>query len=230
MKLRAPSVPLITVDPYFSIWSNTDRLTDGETVHWTGEKQPLTGIVLVDEEPFVFMGHQEGAEVMEQTDLEISACTSRYSFQNGKISLTAEFTTPLLLDDPDLASRPVSYLRVSTASADGAEHKLQLRITMDDSVCLNKKYQYPTEYTSLSVPGLTGGRVGARNQHILNRSGDNLRIDWGYAYLVTNAPGAAVESVDYCHAYGIPAHDIRLTVDGGEALFAFAYDLSLIHI
>lgn len=224
MRLRAPSVPLITIDPYFSIWSNSDRLTDGETVHWTGEKQPLTGIVFIDEEPFVFMGQQEGVPALEQTGLAITACTSRYTFKNDRITLEAAFTSPLLLDDPALASRPVSYLRVTTASADGAAHRIRLQITMDDSVCLNKKYQYPTEYTSLSVSGLTGGKVGAKNQHILNRSGDNLRIDWGYAYLVTDAPDAAAESVDYCHPYGIPAHDVRLTVNGSEALFAFAYD------
>ncbi|MBQ6019612.1 MAG: DUF4965 domain-containing protein, partial [Clostridia bacterium] len=224
MKLRAPSVPLITIDPYFSIWSNSDRLNESETTHWTGAKQPLTGVVYVDGEPFVFMGVKEGVPAMEQTNLEISACTSSYSFKNGKIVLTAEFTSPLLLDDLDIASRPVSYLKVFVGSADGEEHRTRLEITMDDSVCLNRKYQYPTEYKTLAVPGMTGGRVSAKNQHILNRSGDDLRIDWGYAYLVTNAPDAASESVDYSHEYGIPAHDVRLTVNGGDALFVFAYD------
>ncbi|MBR5428391.1 MAG: DUF4965 domain-containing protein [Clostridia bacterium] len=224
MKLRAPSVPLVTIDPYFSIWSNSDRLNESETVHWTGEKQPLTGVVFVDGEPFVFMGTQEGVPALEQTNLEISACTSSYSFKNEKIVLTAEFTSPLLLDDLDIASRPASYLKVVTGSADGGDHEIRLQITMDDSVCLNKKYQYPTEYKTLAVPGMTGGRVSAKNQHVLNRSGDNLRIDWGYAYLVTNAANAEAGSVDYCHEYGIPAHDVRLTVSGGSALFVFAYD------
>ena len=224
MKLRPPSVPLITVDPYFSIWSNYDRLTDGETTHWTGERQPLTGVVFVDGAPYAFMGKRDGAPALAQTDLTVEACASRYTFRGAGIELTAAFTTPLLLDDPEIASRPVSYLKIDTASTDGAKHEIRLQITMDDGVCLNKKFQYPTDYAALSLPGLTGGRVGARNQHVLNRSGDNLRIDWGYAYLVTNAPQASAESVDYCHEYGIPAHDVRLTVAGGEALFAFAYD------
>ena len=35
-ELRAPSVPLITSDPYLSIWSPYDKLNEGSTEHWTG--------------------------------------------------------------------------------------------------------------------------------------------------------------------------------------------------
>ena len=126
MKLRPPSVPLITVDPYFSIWSPYDRLTDGATTHWTGERQPLTGVVFVDGAPYTFMGKQDGAPALEQTDLTVTACTSRYTFRGAGIELITAFTSPLLLDDLEIASRPVSYLKIETASVDGVQHDIRL--------------------------------------------------------------------------------------------------------
>ena len=40
-------------------------------------------------------------------------------------------------------------------------------------------------------------RVGSRDQRVLNREGDNLRIDWGYFYLaVPDQPGATLATVN----------------------------------
>ena len=58
-KLRLPSVPLLVSDPYFSIWSPYDRLSDGSTKHWTDAEKPLSGIVRVDGKSYRFMGEEQ---------------------------------------------------------------------------------------------------------------------------------------------------------------------------
>ena len=57
--LRAPAVPLITSDPYLSIWSASDKLNDSNTSHWTGKTHPLIGALRVDGTSYRFMGLEE---------------------------------------------------------------------------------------------------------------------------------------------------------------------------
>ena len=55
-QLRLPSVPLVVSDPYFSIWSPYDKLTDGCPTHWTSDEKPLEGILRVDGKNYRFLG------------------------------------------------------------------------------------------------------------------------------------------------------------------------------
>ena len=100
MKLRPPSVPLITVDPYFSVWSPADKLTDTTTEHWTGKPNTIIGTVNVDGSEYIFMGkHNKRMPVLEQVDLTVTAMSTEYVFEGAGIRLTALFSTPLLPDD-----------------------------------------------------------------------------------------------------------------------------------
>ncbi len=56
--LRAPSVPLVTIDPYTNCWSAADRLYDDVTRHWTGSQFPLIGVINVDGTDYRFMGKE----------------------------------------------------------------------------------------------------------------------------------------------------------------------------
>ena len=57
--LRLPAVPIVVNDPYFSIWSPYDQLTDGNTRLWTGDEKPLEGLLRVDGTTYRFMGAKE---------------------------------------------------------------------------------------------------------------------------------------------------------------------------
>ena len=54
--LRLPAVPLITNDPYFTLWSPYDHLHDGNITHWSPRQKPLEGLLRVDGQVYRFMG------------------------------------------------------------------------------------------------------------------------------------------------------------------------------
>jgi hypothetical protein len=61
-QLRAPMYPLVTIDPYTSAWSASDKLFDSPVKHWTGKNFPLLGVAKVDGVSYRFMGDVLGAE------------------------------------------------------------------------------------------------------------------------------------------------------------------------
>ena len=70
MKIKkAAAVPLITHDPYFSIWSASDELNDSAPVHWSGARQNMSGFLIIDGAPFCFLGKNESFPKLQQKDL-----------------------------------------------------------------------------------------------------------------------------------------------------------------
>jgi len=180
---RVPATPLITHDPYFSVWSTTDNLTDSDTTHWTGSPQPISGIACIDGKSYRFMGHQsDKLPAMQQTGRSITPTHTRYQFRQSGVTLELIFFTPAMMNDLDLLSRPVTYLTWNVQSTDGVAHQVSVLLDVDPVIAVNDRSQQVVssrnETSSLKVLS-----VGSRDQSILNRSGDNLRIDWGYFHL-----------------------------------------------
>ncbi len=180
---RGPATPLITHDPYFSVWSTTGNLTDSDTSHWTGSPQPLTGIVRIDGKPYRFMGlHPRAIPAMQQISSTITPTHTRYEFRQSGIALELTFFTPAMMSDLDLLSRPATYLTWSANATDGAQHQVSILLDADPVIAVNDRSQkvvFSRNQTSL----LNVLSVGSRDQNLLNRSGDDLRIDWGYFHL-----------------------------------------------
>ncbi|HEY1647569.1 MAG TPA: DUF4965 domain-containing protein [Terracidiphilus sp.] len=178
---RPPAVPLIAHDPYFSVWSMADHLTDQDTKHWTGARQPIAGLARIDGQVFRFMGGQpRGVPAMEQTGLEVTPTRTMYTFQAAQVTLTVTFFTPAFPKDLDVLSRPVTYLSF-TATGTGAQD-VSLLLDVDPLIAVNSPDE-PVTWGRMRAQGLTVLNTGSRDQRVLNRPGDDLRIDWGYFHL-----------------------------------------------
>ncbi|MCK8493414.1 DUF4965 domain-containing protein [Spirosoma sp. RP8] len=335
--LRPPAYPLVTHDPYFSVWSNTDKLTDSPTRHWTGKPQSLQGIIRVDGKVYQFLGavpttyqailptgelkpytalyttknpgsgwekpdfdakgwtsalgpfgdtpeaktrwvnsdtmkdgiyvrreftydgkanpaklllslnhdddvdiylngtkilskadyvseyvllplSAEGQKALKtgknvlavhcvsprggsfidvgivnlitssaittatQTAVNVSATQTEYTFTAGPVGLTVNFLSPLLLDELDVAARPVTYVTFTAKSSDGKPHSVQVLFSESAMIATNNAGQTVTAKAG-QTSGVTYQMVGTQEQPVLQKKGDNIRIDWGYAYL-----------------------------------------------
>jgi len=184
---RPPATPLITHDPYFSIWSTSTNLADSDTVHWTLSAQPINGLIRIDGKAYRFMGKGPNSRTlvvpaMEQISSAVTPTHTRYEFRQDGVSLKFTFFTPALPNDIDLLSRPVTYLTWSAKSVDGAAHKVVLMLDVDPVIAVGDRDQKVQSFRN-QTSRLNVLSTGAGDQRILGRSGDKIRIDWGYFHL-----------------------------------------------
>lgn len=188
--LRPPAVPLVAIDPYFSVWSMADRLTDDFTRHWTGKRNALTGLIRIDGVPWRFAGMTEPnpelyytePEPMRQTKVSVTALSTFYHFEAGGIALEVVFTSPLLPDNLELLSRPASYVSFRVRSIDGKAHTVQVYMDITGEWCVNTSDQ-KVLLDREQHDGLEILKASHADQKVLNASGDDHRIDWGTVML-----------------------------------------------
>lgn len=347
--LRLPSVPLVSVDPYFSIWSPYDKLYQGSPTHWHNTPKPLNGVVRVDGQAYRFMGitletlapmadekvwtgryttsapsgeawtkpdfddsswpegksawgggddnysnigtrwEGEGADIWvrrtvtlseidatadyyatykhddtfelyvngqqvlstgytwdvsgqsvkvnrsllhEGTNVIAAHCKNNtggayvdfglakdnfptatqkscvvmptstyYTFTCGAIDLDVVFTTPLVMDDLQLFTTPLTYLSYQARSNDGQPHEVSLLVETSAAMSLSNSGQTAqTRFMGTSVcPGLNVVRAGNASQKPLAHTGE--LIDWGYYYVSAPAqPGKTLSIVPHTQA------------------------------
>ena len=186
---RPPAVPLVTHDPFFSIWSTTDHLADAMPVHWTLENNEMMGLVRIDGETYRFMGKwprgrwPENAPAMEQKSVEVWPTRTVYTFAAAGVELVFTFTTPTLPDDLEVLSRAVTYLGWDVRATDGKKHDVRLYFDAAGDITVHDDSQ-ASQGARFDLAGHQALRLGNREQPVLQRSGDRVRIDWGYLYLV----------------------------------------------
>jgi Glutaminase A six helical-hairpin domain/Domain of unknown function (DUF5127)/Domain of unknown function (DUF4964) len=117
-----------------------------------------------------------------QKKVEITATQTRYEFTCGPVLLAVNFLSPLLMNDLDLYSRPISYVTFKVTSTDSKEHNVKLSLFPSIDIARNKTTQIVNK-TFYKQNGVLFQKMGTDEQAILKKKGDDLRIDWGYFYL-----------------------------------------------
>lgn len=225
MKMRAPAYPLITVDPYFSVWSTSNNLTDSDIKTWYSKTCFLIGKAEIDGKGYMFMGSAADMKLppMAQTDVTVKSFSTVYTFAAAGVCLKAEFFTPVLPTDLDMLSRPASYMRIGLESQDNARHEVKITVLASQDFCVERKLQncVLTETAEIGN-GISAMKMGGVEQAILGYSGDAHGIDWGYFYLASNK--GTVSSTEMADRKFLKA---ELPLDTGKnntATVVFAYD------
>ena len=212
--MKLPSYPVVTVDPFFSIWSRSDKLNESDTCLWCGIRKPIKGTVTVDGTAYRFLG-AGNEEKIPQVKTEILPYISEYTFENEKIRLILKTWSPLLLDDFHLLSTPVGYFDFEVQNLAEAEKEISVSIEASEELCYDRRVKETVCFTA-NYGGFRYAKMGRTKQNPLYISGDGVSADWGY-YLISGGDVSASR-------YGIKATETVKVNKVQRFSFAMAYD------
>lgn len=137
---------------------------------------------------------QVSLQTAQQKKVEFTATQTKYSFICGKVDLDVTFASPLLISDLDLYARPVTYIVYRVKANDGASHQVNFYFGASSNLATNVPTQAVTA-TTASTNEYTALKTGTKEQPILKKRGDDLRIDWGYFYVAAPKSSQAVQTI-----------------------------------
>lgn len=135
-----------------------------------------------------------GVLLAKQKAVTMNATQTIYDFDCLGVDLKVTFTSPLLMNDLAIFSRPVSYVSYKVKSNDGKNHSVKVFFGASTAVAVNTPSQEVTaqKYLTKTLSILKAGTVA---QPVLQKKGDDLRIDWGYMYVAVPNPTGAVQYI-----------------------------------
>jgi hypothetical protein len=232
---RPPAVPLVTHNPFLSIWSESDHLNGGTTKHWTRHDHPLVSLIRIDGKTYRLMGAEpKGVPAFSQKSVAVLPTRSIYEFEDAGVHVTMTFLEPALPDDLDVYSWPLSYITWNVRSCDGAKHQVEIYDSTSALIAVNSPKE-PVEWSRKTAGDLTFLRAGTRAQPVLGSCGDDHRINWGYVYAATRTEsakaaigGSAALQRSFMDNAKLPENrDARMprAANDAEPVLAFTFDL-----
>jgi hypothetical protein len=194
-EIRPPATPLIAVDPYFSVWSTSDKLYNERTKHWTGANYGMLCLVKIDGKNYRIMGWEfNKLEPLEQKSLKVLPTRTVYEFEGAGVNIKLTFLTPSIAYDINLLSLPLTYLIWDVRSIDSKEHSVQIYFDVTAELVVNEPSQ-KVIWSRSKINSIEALRFGTSEQPILDKKGDNLRIDWGFLYLCSEKTLSSSNSI-----------------------------------
>jgi hypothetical protein len=223
--MKLPAIPLITCDPYFSYRSFSRKLNSSKIKHRTGKEKEALGTIEIDGKIYRFLG-KGSEEKIEQSDVEVSYLFTKYTFKKDDVILRVNFWNPLLLDEPKIFSRPVTFVDFSVESELNIKHEISIKLKLGADFTYDDKKTSSTMGDSAIDGKYKYSWIGKREQPVLSQCGDNLRINWGYLYLTGIGENIKTNCIhEDREAVAIEIEDsINLNGSIATTTFAISYD------
>ncbi|MHA4895543.1 glutaminase family protein [Pedobacter sp. PWIIR3] len=133
-------------------------------------------------------------QLAKQKSVDINATQTIYNFTCGKVDLKLTFTSPLLMKDMGIFARPVSYITYKVQANDGKNHQVKVYLSASSDIAVYNPAQ-EVSATKYSTAKLSMLKVGTVEQPILKKTGDDMRIDWGYFYVAAPKTSGAAQFI-----------------------------------
>jgi hypothetical protein len=151
------------------------------------------------------------------------------------VGIRLTFMTPFLPDDLDVFARPVTYLTWSVRALDNQPHQVSIDYRNTADLVVDTPEE-PVVWAQQQAGGLSVLRMGTAQQPVLAKSGDRIRIDWGYLYAAAPADSSVHSVIAGARTFfrtvattgSLPAEsDTRMPRPANEdtPIMMFAFDL-----
>ena len=200
--IHPPAAPLVTRGPYLNVWlKNSSGVLPGTwPQHWDGTVKAMTGYASIDGQSYLFLGAPATTpsvqHTMTQTALTTTATQSIFTLQGGGVTLTVDFLSPVEATDLKRLSMPLSDIRVTAVSADGATHSVSVYFDISAEWASGNESAY-VNWAPVNVPldsdgaaasgALTAWTVKPTHPTVFQQTGNFA--DWGTVLWATQSSG-----------------------------------------
>jgi hypothetical protein len=197
-QFRPPAVPLVTANPYLSVWSRGDKLADSWPTHWSGPNMGMVGMIMVDNKPFRWCGMQPSdVPAAVQKSVKVEALSTTYEFDAGGVAFEVAFLSPTLPKYPDYASWAGTIVYLGVHNTDTQTHTVTMYLDISGEWCTNTPNQNIV-WSRARAAGVNLVSMGVDQSRPLARTGDHTRLDWGRTYLASQDKFGASTVIAEC--------------------------------